>query len=301
MKTTTSSLMTTGKTTTQQYSEQEKPYPYTRKSRIQRACEKCRQNKTRCDGTLPCKKCKDHNYMCVTSRPNTTKYKQVPAGYAEALENSQLTLVNTIHELYSMVRNGKSWDLGEPEINDQGRPLVHNIATLLGCVRPGSPLSVHTPLPQDETGLAELGAERQARQTNLQVAGEIQQETDGAWNVLERTAPLRIPDLYFEQTNRFVVANRVTNGSLSQGSISCVDHSGLTTSTELQLLNPPSLFNPADMGGSMPCNRAWASPTDGLLLPQLPQINFGNTSQQHHHGVSEWPYIVNGVFRQGDS
>ncbi|KAH6653415.1 hypothetical protein BKA67DRAFT_320436 [Truncatella angustata] len=180
MKTTTSSLITAGKTTTQQYSEQEKPYPYTRKSRIQRACEKCKQKKTRCDGALPCKKCKEHNYICVTTRPSTTKYKQVPAGYAEALENCQLTLVNTIHELYSMVRNGKSWDLGEPEINDQGQPLVHNIATLLGCVRSGSPMSVHTPLPQDETGLAELAAERQARQTDLQVAGEIQQETDAA-------------------------------------------------------------------------------------------------------------------------
>ena len=35
-----------------------------------------------------------------------------------------------------MVRNSKSWELGEPEMNDRGQPVIHDIASKLGCIRP---------------------------------------------------------------------------------------------------------------------------------------------------------------------
>jgi hypothetical protein len=34
-----------------------------------------------------------------------------------------------------MVRNGEKWDFGDPELNEQGMPVVHNIAEMLQCVR----------------------------------------------------------------------------------------------------------------------------------------------------------------------
>lgn len=40
-----------------------------------------------------------------------------------------------------MVRNNEPWILGEPELNSRGQPVVHDIATRLGCIRPSTDLS----------------------------------------------------------------------------------------------------------------------------------------------------------------
>ncbi|KAL5324787.1 hypothetical protein ACEPPN_005905 [Leptodophora sp. 'Broadleaf-Isolate-01'] len=34
-----------------------------------------------------------------------------------------------------MVRNDEQWDLGEPELNDKGQPVIHDIASKLECLR----------------------------------------------------------------------------------------------------------------------------------------------------------------------
>jgi hypothetical protein len=34
-----------------------------------------------------------------------------------------------------MVRNGDSWDLGEPKLNGRGQPVIHDVASKLGCIR----------------------------------------------------------------------------------------------------------------------------------------------------------------------
>lgn len=74
--------------------------------------------------------------------------------YAEVLENTQYALIATVQKLYTMVRNGESWDLGEPELNDRGLPVIHNIAEKLGCIRhsPDMPQS----FPEDAEEFAEL-------------------------------------------------------------------------------------------------------------------------------------------------
>jgi hypothetical protein len=90
--------------------------------------------------------------------------------YAEVLENTQLTLIATIHKLYSMVRNSQSWDLGEPDLNDRGQPVVHNIAQKLGCIRPNSDidLPVHSVFPEDEAGMGELARQLEEQQPHEQ-------------------------------------------------------------------------------------------------------------------------------------
>ncbi|KAM7211120.1 hypothetical protein V8F06_013495, partial [Rhypophila decipiens] len=95
--------------------------------RVWKACERCRMKKTKCGGEFPCKRCKDDGLVCTASTRKKTEYKQLPKGYAELLENTQFALIKTIHKLYSMVRNQQKWDLGEPELNDRGQPVIHNI------------------------------------------------------------------------------------------------------------------------------------------------------------------------------
>jgi hypothetical protein len=53
-----------------------------------------------------------------------------------------------------MVRNGESWDLGEPELNDRGLPVIHNIAEKLGCIRPSPDMPQS--FPEDAEEFAEL-------------------------------------------------------------------------------------------------------------------------------------------------
>lgn len=78
--------------------------------------------------------------------------------YAEVLENTQIALIATVHKLYNMVRSGEQWHLGESELNDRGLPVIHNIASKLGAIRPNSDINlpVHLVFPEDEAGMAEL-------------------------------------------------------------------------------------------------------------------------------------------------
>ncbi|UKZ76720.1 hypothetical protein TrVFT333_004429 [Trichoderma virens FT-333] len=123
-----------------------------RHKRVWKACERCRMKKTKCDGEFPCKRCKDDGLVCTAGVRKKMEYKQLPRGYAEVLENTQFALISTVHKLYQMVRTNQQWDLGEPELNDRGQPVIHNIAQKLGCIRPNSDidLPVHSVFPENE-------------------------------------------------------------------------------------------------------------------------------------------------------
>lgn len=122
--------------------------------------------KTKCDGEFPCKRCKDDGLVCTAGVRKKMEYKQLPKGYAEVLENTQFALIATVHKLYSMVRNNQSWKLGEPELNDRGQPVIHDIAQKLGCIRPNSDidLPVHSVFPEDERGMRELAYQLEEQQ-----------------------------------------------------------------------------------------------------------------------------------------
>ena len=59
-----------------------------------------------------------------------------------------------------MLRNGDTWELGEPELNDRGQPVIHDIASKLGCIRPCPDLPYS--FPEGEEDIAELEAQIQA-------------------------------------------------------------------------------------------------------------------------------------------
>ncbi|KAM0260643.1 hypothetical protein ACHAQJ_002706 [Trichoderma viride] len=152
-----------------------------RHKRVWKACERCRMKKTKCDGEFPCKRCKDDGLVCTAGVRKKMEYKQLPRGYAEVLENTQFALIATVHKLYSMVRNNQAWDLGEPELNDRGQPVIHNIAQKLGCIRPNSDidLPVHSVFPEDEAGMAELARQLEEQQHHdAEVQHKDTKETD---------------------------------------------------------------------------------------------------------------------------
>lgn len=98
----------------------------------------------------------------------------VPFSYAEVLENTQYALIATVQKLYTMVRNNESWELGEPEMNDRGQPVIHDIASKLGCIR-ASPDLPHA-FPEGSEDFAELQAKLQAG--NLDINSEENLKTE---------------------------------------------------------------------------------------------------------------------------
>ncbi|KAI1077558.1 hypothetical protein F5B20DRAFT_268505 [Whalleya microplaca] len=179
-----------------------------RHKRVWKACERCRMKKTKCDGEFPCKRCKDDGLVCTAGTRKKTEYKQLPRGYAEVLENTQFALIATVHKLYSMVRNGQSWDLGEPELNDRGQPVIHDIATKLGCIRPNADadLPPHSVFPEDEAGLAKLAAELEVQQKEREsYATEHRSETESNCTRTDRASSSELDHSDFEQDYRKVI------------------------------------------------------------------------------------------------
>lgn len=120
--------------------------------------------------------------------------------YAEVLENTQFALIATVHKLYAMVRNQQPWELGEPELNDRGQPVIHNIASKLGCIRPNSDidLPVHSVFPEDEAGLAELARQLEEQQKEASVVAGSRQETESSCNRTDRASSSDLDHSDFE-------------------------------------------------------------------------------------------------------
>ncbi|KAL6910732.1 hypothetical protein GGI43DRAFT_378687 [Trichoderma evansii] len=135
-----------------------------RRKRVSKACERCRLKKIKCDGELPCQKCKNNGNVCtpgIRKRTIHVEYKQVPKSYVEFLETTHLALIGTVHKLYTMIQKNKPWDLGEPELNDQGELVIHDIAKKLGCIGPDDEieLPIQYELPTTVSGMARLAAD----------------------------------------------------------------------------------------------------------------------------------------------
>ncbi|KAH8802664.1 N-terminal fungal transcription regulatory domain-containing protein [Xylogone sp. PMI_703] len=136
-----------------------------RHKRVWKACERCRMKKTKCDGESPCKRCKDDGLVCTAGSRKKTEFKQLPRGYAEVLENTQYALIATVQKLYTMVRNNEPWELGDPELNDRGQPVIHDIASKLGCIRPSPDLPYA--FPEGAEDFAELQAQLTAAKNEM--------------------------------------------------------------------------------------------------------------------------------------
>lgn len=123
-----------------------------------------------------------------------------------------------------MLRNGEQWTLGEPDLNDRGLPVIHNIAQKLGCIRPNSDidLPVHSVIPEDEKDLADLVVQLESQEKAAQ-----QMRTDRASSSDEEHSD-------FEQVDH----RKLAFGSQQQG-VSAANLSPVSLSYESFDANPP--------------------------------------------------------------
>lgn len=86
--------------------------------------------------------------------------------YVEFLETTHLALIGSVHKLYSMIQRNQPWDLGDPELNDQGELVIHDVAKKLGCLGPNGEiqLPIQYELPTTAAGMARLAANPERQQ-----------------------------------------------------------------------------------------------------------------------------------------
>lgn len=119
-----------------------------------------------CNEELPCKRCKDDGLVCFFAPREKVAYKQQLKGYPELLEHNQMTLIATIRKLYAMVRSQQQWDLNEPGLNGNEQPVIHNIASILGCIN-------HSNIPSIlEDGASPLEPAHQMEERSQEYAAE---------------------------------------------------------------------------------------------------------------------------------
>lgn len=178
------------------------------------------------------------------------------------LENTQFALIATVHKLYSMVRSNQQWDLGEPELNDRGQPVIHNIAQKLGCIRPNSDidLPVHSVFPEDEAGMAELARqlEEQQKEVDSLPHGAVQDVDGFTYSRAERASSSELDHSDFEHDYRRAVFGGGNNSmTLSPQSF--------TASTDFEFGPAPS-SGPADLDA----NSAALFPSQSPTVPNYP-------------------------------
>ena len=120
----------------------------------------------------------------ASSPPLASVHACNPHRYAEVLENTQYALIATVQKLYAMVRGGEAWDLGEPELNDRGLPVIHNIAEKLGCIRrsPDMPQA----FPEDAEEFAALQTQLFAAARDSSDSSEGKHSEDSVFSRLGR-------------------------------------------------------------------------------------------------------------------
>ncbi|KAK7997765.1 Alpha/Beta hydrolase protein [Apiospora arundinis] len=218
-----------------------------RHKRVWKACERCRMKKIKCDGEFPCKRCKDDSLVCTAGTRKKTVYKQLPRGYAEVLENTQFALSATVHKLYAMVRSSQQWDLGEPEFNDRGQPVIHDIAAKLGCIRlnADADLPPHSVFPEDEAGLAKLAAELEVQQSEResQASVEVKSEAGSTCNHTDGASSSELDHSDFEQDDRKVLISGCNNvQTLSPKSFTSYDDFDQNTVLTTDIDSAPAMF-----------------------------------------------------------
>lgn len=78
-----------------------------------------------------------------------------------------------------MVRNGQPWELGEPDVNDHGLPVIHSIADKLDCIRLNRHMdaSHRLALPEDESSVIGLSAQLEYQQQSTRPRPNIKERS----------------------------------------------------------------------------------------------------------------------------
>ncbi|KAI4857771.1 hypothetical protein E4T45_00727 [Aureobasidium sp. EXF-8846] len=102
--------------------------------RVEKACMRCRIKKSRCDGSLPCLRCKNDNVPCIIGEKKTD-FTKAPKGTTEILLRQQALLVAGLQAMHQILVGAQAWP-GEPLEEHHGQPLVHDMLVTLGIMKP---------------------------------------------------------------------------------------------------------------------------------------------------------------------
>ncbi|KAF5587105.1 dienelactone hydrolase family [Fusarium subglutinans] len=116
-----------------------------RRKKALRACDRCRLRKTKCSGFPPCTRCQRDGFVCTTENEPKKEFRRLSSGYTEVSQTRDAAFTATIQRLYLMVRNGETWDFDEPELDDRGELIVHDIVHKLGYTLPSTEAESPTP------------------------------------------------------------------------------------------------------------------------------------------------------------
>ncbi|KAH6959604.1 hypothetical protein BKA56DRAFT_501098 [Ilyonectria sp. MPI-CAGE-AT-0026] len=228
-----------------------------RYKRAWKACERCRMKKTKCDGEFPCKRCKDDDLVCAAGIRKKMKYKKLPRGYAEVLENTQFALTVTIHKLYFMVRNNQPWELGDPELNDRGQPVIHNIVQKLGCIRAvrDIDLPIDITFPEDEACIAKLAHQLEEQQKENKPRKEVKDADPSVYNQTQQASLSEFDYSDFKHDYE--------NTAFSSNNAMILSPQSVASSSDFDFAPPPPKIDASAMSPSqspsMPSFSAWPS------------------------------------------
>ncbi|KAF5237576.1 hypothetical protein FANTH_10767 [Fusarium anthophilum] len=76
--------------------------------------------------------------MALSAPPKTNQRKNLGDCRQEVSQTRDAAFTATIQRLYLMVRNGETWDFDEPELDDRGELIVHDIVHKLGYTLPST-------------------------------------------------------------------------------------------------------------------------------------------------------------------
>ena len=76
-------------------------------------------------------------------------------------------LATAIRRLYTMLRDDQQWRFDQPDVNDRGQPVIHDIVSKLGCMlsKGDFNLPASSLVPEDNAGFVKLATQLEAQQS----------------------------------------------------------------------------------------------------------------------------------------
>ncbi|OQN95285.1 hypothetical protein B0A48_18648 [Cryoendolithus antarcticus] len=105
----------------------------TPRTRVRKACDRCRLKKGKCDGLFPCNRCKDDDSICAFSQRRIDRNRVYTRSHIELLERQHWQLVAGIREMYKRLQQADA--LPVTASNDSSKTLdIHSVLHSLGVV-----------------------------------------------------------------------------------------------------------------------------------------------------------------------
>ncbi|KAG9236733.1 hypothetical protein BJ875DRAFT_455559 [Amylocarpus encephaloides] len=69
------------------------------RARVQKACERCRVKKIKCNGEIPCQRCQQDEVFCTSRKREPGDLKAASRDYISTLESQQKTFITTLQKI----------------------------------------------------------------------------------------------------------------------------------------------------------------------------------------------------------